>query len=176
MEKLALTCKILYDEELLETKRELRKYKARFDVPKINVSDTWFDRSRTAQEMLDSTIEEETIINRVKKALQYAYQEDYKKYSLFFEEQLKQLAESLKILKAYAWYGEDDEPVCEYDYCWHFLNQLFEKVNWMYCFGCNDFVRTCRGLCDKCDQYVEEYPDPGDYVDNTDMLADAIDH
>lgn len=174
MEKLATTCQILYNQELLDVKRELGEYKKKYVIPKINVSTFWFHRSWKAQNMLDK---DQNIIENVRNALQFSYQEEYKKYELFFEEQLNQLEESLKILRNsnQGWYSEDQKDN-EYDYCWHFLNNLFAKVNWMHCTGCEEFVRTCRGLCDKCDQLRSpEYPEDV-YMDNTDMLADAIDH
>lgn len=181
MEKLAMTCRILYNHELLETKKELRQYKKRFDVPKINVSTSWFQRMWNAQHMLDENNSNLDDINNIlfqtELALRYVYQEEYSRYELFFDEKLEELRNGLEIVKKIneSWREDINDDI--YDYTWHFLNRLFESINWMYCSGCQELVRTCKGLCNKCD--VLNSPNSlsdREYMDNQDMLADEIDH
>lgn len=182
MENLAITCRVLYNQELLEIKRELRKYKKRFDIPKIIVDVGWFQRSWFSQMMLDKRDDDLELIpnmlHNVAQALRYVYEDEYKKHELFFEEQLKQLNETLNIVYAShkSFFNEEDEKDIIYDFTWHFMNNFFEKLNWMYCSGCEDLVRTTRGLCDNCDQLRSPEPSSEYYLDNQDMLADAIDH
>ena len=56
MERLAMTCKTLYDYDLLKTKESLRQYKKRFDTPKIIIGVGWFQKSLIALDMLDTKI------------------------------------------------------------------------------------------------------------------------
>jgi hypothetical protein len=175
MEKLAKTCKILYDHDLLETNRELRKYRAKYDIPKIVIScGDFFHQSRDAKDMLDDS--NNNLVTNVENALKHVYQEKYKKYELFFQEQLKQLNENILILRDMVDWWRNDDYIEEYDFTWHFLNRLFEKVNWMYCDGCQELVQTCIGLCNECDQLRSPEPHEDIYMDNQDMLADAIEH
>lgn len=178
MEKLAITCRILYNEELLETKRELRQYKKRFDIPKILVDINWFQRSWNVQKMLNENMlsKDKDYINKIifqaNKALNYLYKEEFIKYELFFEEKLKELRNGLEVVKKIneRWKEYIGDDV--YDYTWNFLKKLFEDINWMYCSECEKFVKTSKGLCDKC--YVL-YSSNYLFMDNQDMLADLID-
>lgn len=183
MEKLAITCRILYNHELLETKKELRQYKKRFDIPKIKVDVSWFQRSWNAQRMLDDDTSEENnyiqkILFQAKIALNYVYQEEFVKNELFFEEKLKELKNGLEIVKKINESWREDTTDDIYDFTWHFLNRLFESINWMYCSGCEELVKTCKGLCNKCDvlDSPDSLSDREFYMDNQDMLADAMDH
>ena len=56
MEKLALTCHVLYNQELLDVKQELEKLKKRYETPKI-IFDRWSDWE-TGVERMYSRIEE----------------------------------------------------------------------------------------------------------------------
>lgn len=174
MEKLAKTCKILYDQDLLDTKKELRKYKKKYDIPKIIIKYVdFFYKSREANDMLDDS--NDNLVTNVENALKHVYEQEYKKYELFFQEQLKQLNENILILRDIVDWWNQEDYMEEYDFTWHFLNRLFEKVNWMYCERCEKLVQTCVGLCNECDQLRS--PEPEDiYIDNQDMLADTIDH
>lgn len=165
MEKLAITCKLLYNQELLEIKKELRNYKKRFDIPKIIITvNNWIYKSREAHDILRNTNNLDDMLKNTKKILKHLYDDEYYKYKLFFKEQLKQLKESLKILINIVDFDYILNDV--FDYTWHFLNALFDKVNWMYCGNCKEHVKTCIGLCNVCDIYT----------DNSDMLADMNDH
>ncbi len=183
MEKLALTSKILYDHELLNTKKELKKYKQKYDFPKIDALSltSWFERTWNAQKMLSINIDindnntddeyiEKMLLN-TKLSLKYLYKENYNKYELFFEEQIKQLENGLKIIQILNQWKEDNDI---YDYIWHFLNILFEKINWMHCSGCNKYIQTCHGICYNCEISSQSSSDT--YLDYQDMLADFIDH
>lgn len=178
MEKLAITCKILYDQELLGTKKELKKYKNKYDIPKINVTLQFFQKTWITRHLLNEQHSEMSIIDNmlcnVVCILQTIYENNYKKYEDFFKNEMIKLKESLIILHDMndGFISSEEYFDIINDYTWHFLNHLFEKVNWMYCSKCNTYVNSCRGLCNDCDIFMNQ----DDYNDNTDMLADAIDH
>lgn len=158
MEKLALTCKILYDLELLEIKKELRKYKKTYDYPQIRIDISWFERLWNTESIL--YVNDQVILNNVEKLLKIMYEKDFDKHKLFFKNQIEQLKQTIEIFN-----NEDNK----FEYTWIFLNSLFEKINWINCNHCEKLVRSSRGLCNVCDAIDI-------YQDNQDALADAIDH
>ncbi len=157
MEHLALTSKILYDVELLKTKKELKEYKQKYDYPKINVIsyEVWWERYNYVEHLLSD----------FQKTLKFLYQENYEKYKLFFKEQMKHLDDGLKILQIINQLNENlFEEIMNFKK--HFLYDLIHKITWMHCLKCKKLIKTIHGLCENC-----ECLENGSFI-----LADAIDH
>lgn len=159
MQKLALTSRILYNHDILINKKELNEYRKKHNIPKIIINNEWFDLSYKAQNLLfikDNNINnlvQNTIIS-VRKSLEFAYKDNYIKYNLFFEEQLKELKQTLNILDKMRLLFINDgdfEFNNAYEYSWHFINILFRKINWIFCKSCNKYIQSSRGLCNICD-------------------------
>ena len=162
MDNLFKTCKVLYDKELFDTKRQLKEYQKRYTTPCIHVGDGWFEKSQSALRLLDNP--DKHMIDNVRNALLCAYEKDYEKHQMYFEEQLSELERALAIFKEMnrdwrvensRWRLEDGEDNLYddmYDFSWHFLKNLFKRLNWMECIRCKENIQTCIGLCEICDQ------------------------
>ncbi len=177
MERLAMTCHVLYNKELLEIKRELSIYKKTFDLPKIKVDVRWKQRCWNAQQMLTDNNNLNDMIYQTERVLQYLYEENYLKNERFFKQKLDELRNGLEIVQKINESWDEDNRSDVYEYIWYYLSRLFENINWMYCCCCEDLVKTLNGLCNKCD--ILESPNSlsdREMWDNQDMLADVNDH